>query len=214
MFYLMMDVTHFIFWIYGLGHMVKNNGDRLRGNLLLPLHRLLCLIFGGFYLNKTFPSFLPTTQFPQLPHLFNSPTSSNPPPLQLPHLFNSPTSSTPPPLQLPHLFNSPTSSTPPPLQLPHLFNSPTSSTPPPLRLPHLFDSPTSSTPPPLQLPHLFSSPTSSTPPPLQLPLFSSCLWTRCTPHLVQVCAICHALNTCLIVHTSPVQVRHTSNTPF
>ena len=40
MFYLTTHSTHFILWLYGVGHMVKNNSDSERGNLLPP-HGLL-----------------------------------------------------------------------------------------------------------------------------------------------------------------------------
>ena len=40
MFYLTMPSTHFILWLYGIGHMVKNHSDSERGNPL-PLHGLL-----------------------------------------------------------------------------------------------------------------------------------------------------------------------------
>ena len=41
MFYLMMHTTHFILWLYGAEHMVKDHSDSKRGNPLLPLHGLL-----------------------------------------------------------------------------------------------------------------------------------------------------------------------------
>ena len=37
MFYLMMHSTHFILWLYGVGHMVKDHSDSERGNPL-PTH--------------------------------------------------------------------------------------------------------------------------------------------------------------------------------
>ena len=42
MFYLMMHSTHFILWLYGVGHMVKDHSDSERGNPL-PQHGLLWL---------------------------------------------------------------------------------------------------------------------------------------------------------------------------
>ena len=43
MFYLMTHSTHFIIWLYGVGHMVKDHSDSERGNPLPP-HGLLFLI--------------------------------------------------------------------------------------------------------------------------------------------------------------------------
>ena len=40
MFYLTTHSTHFIYWLYGIGHMVKDHSDSEKGNLLPP-HRLL-----------------------------------------------------------------------------------------------------------------------------------------------------------------------------
>ena len=40
MFYLMTHSTHFILWLYDVGHMVKDHSDSERGNLLPP-HGLL-----------------------------------------------------------------------------------------------------------------------------------------------------------------------------
>ena len=36
MFYLTTHSTHFILWLYGVGHMVKDHSDSERGNLLPP----------------------------------------------------------------------------------------------------------------------------------------------------------------------------------
>ena len=43
MFYLTTHSTHFIYGLYGIGHMVKDHSDSERGNLLLP-HGILFLI--------------------------------------------------------------------------------------------------------------------------------------------------------------------------
>ena len=43
MFYLTTHSTHFILWLYGVGHMVKDHSDSDKGNPLPP-HRLLFLI--------------------------------------------------------------------------------------------------------------------------------------------------------------------------
>ena len=40
MFYLTTHSTHFILWLYSVGHMVKDHSDSKRGNPL-PLHGLL-----------------------------------------------------------------------------------------------------------------------------------------------------------------------------
>ena len=44
MFYLMMNSTFFNLWFYIIGHLVKDDSDRQRGNPLLLVHGLLFLI--------------------------------------------------------------------------------------------------------------------------------------------------------------------------
>ena len=44
MFYLTMYSTQFFLQLYGVGHMVTDNSDSKKGNLLLPLHKLFFFI--------------------------------------------------------------------------------------------------------------------------------------------------------------------------
>ena len=55
MFYLMMHSTHFILWLYVIGHMLNDHSDSERGNPLPP-HGQLFLISSNFFFNMHHPT--------------------------------------------------------------------------------------------------------------------------------------------------------------